>query len=81
MNSHRLRAVLEAVEEGASGPPRLSIREAVQAEFEGYLEAAEGGGWLSTTKGTMWLCEALRRSEGLGWKYLGDAMPSRLGSV
>lgn len=71
MNSHRLRAVLLAVEEGAHGPPRLSIREAVQAEFEGYLDAVDGGGWVFTGKGTTWLCEALRRSDGPVWKRAG----------
>lgn len=76
MNSHRLRAVLLAVEEGSHGPPHLSIREAVQAEFEGYLEAVQGGGWVSTAKGTAWLCEAVRRSQGPVWMTFRDVMPT-----
>lgn len=75
MNSHRLRAVLLAVDEGARGPPRLSIRETVQAEIEGYLEAVPSGGWINTAKGTAWLCEALRRSEGPVWMRLRNVMP------
>ncbi|MBT9446085.1 MAG: hypothetical protein IV086_10340 [Hyphomonadaceae bacterium] len=68
MNSYRLRAVLLAVEEGETGPPRLSIREAVQAEFEGFLEVATGGGgWAITAKGREWLSADRKRSGGPVW--------------
>lgn len=49
MNSFRLKAILRAVEEGAAGPPRLPIHDAVRAEFAGYLKPKTGGGWTLTS--------------------------------
>lgn len=60
MNSSRLKAVLCAVEEGARGPPQLSIHDAVRAEFEGYLVPGVGGGWALTPKALSLLGEAVR---------------------